>query len=149
MGSMSATGQVRRRAPFEPLAPGIIHVELPTGDAHGADEIARVIEREGPRYGRGLFLAEPVVGGGGVHVPPDDYFSALREVCDHYGCLLMFDEVITNKWVWAHRKIVRCRALGCRARCDDDCQGRVERIPAAGGMRCDRKGLVGIFGGTR
>ncbi len=95
MGSMSATGQVRRRAPFEPLAPGFIHVELPTDDDHGADEIARVIEREGPDTVAAV-LAEPVVGGGGVHVPPDDYFPALREVCDHYGCLLMFDEVITG-----------------------------------------------------
>ena len=95
MGSMSATGQVRRRAPFEPLAPGFIHVELPTADAHGADEIARVIEREGPDTVAAV-LAEPVVGGGGVHVPPDDYFPALRDVCDHYGCLLMFDEVITG-----------------------------------------------------
>ena len=95
MGAMSATGQVRRRAPFEPLAPGFIHVELPTGTAHGADAIARVIEREGPDTVAAV-LAEPVVGGGGVHVPPADYFLALRDVCDRYGCLLIFDEVITG-----------------------------------------------------
>ncbi len=91
MGAMSATGQVRRRAPFEPLAPGFVHVEL----ACSAEDIARVIEREGPATVAGI-LAEPIVGGGGVHIPPDDYFPGLRDVCDRYGCLLMFDEVITG-----------------------------------------------------
>ena len=95
MGAMSATGQVGRRSAYEPLAPGFIHVELPTADAHGPDEIAQVIEREGPDTVAAI-IAEPVVGGGGIHVPPDDYFPGLRDVCDHYGCLLMFDEVITG-----------------------------------------------------
>ncbi len=95
MGAMSATGQTGRRAPYEPLAPGFILVEPPDGKAHGADEIARVIEREGPDTVAAV-LVEPIIGGGGVYIPPDDYLPGLREVCDHYGCLLMLDEVITG-----------------------------------------------------
>jgi adenosylmethionine-8-amino-7-oxononanoate aminotransferase len=95
MGAMSATGQTGRRSPYEPLAPGFIHVEPPSGKAHGADEIKRVIERQGPDTVAGV-IAEPIIGGGGVHIPPDEYFPELREVCDTYGCLLMLDEVITG-----------------------------------------------------
>ena len=95
MGAMSATGQVLRRSQYEPLVPGFIRVEPPKTGAHGPDEIARVIEREGPDTVAAV-IAEPVIGGGGVHVPPDDYFPGLREVCDHFGCLLIMDEVITG-----------------------------------------------------
>lgn len=95
MGAMSATGQTGRRSLYEPLAPGFVHVEPPSGKAHGPDEIAKVIEREGPETVAAV-LAEPIIGGGGVLVPPDDYLPGLREVCDHYGCLLMLDEVITG-----------------------------------------------------
>ena len=95
MGAMSATGQTYRRAQYEPLAPGFVHVEPPDGKGHGPDEIAKVIEREGPETVAAI-LAEPIIGGGGVLVPPDDYLPGLREICDHYGILLMFDEVITG-----------------------------------------------------
>lgn len=95
MGAMSATGQTGRRSPFEPLAPGFVHVEPPNGKAHGPEEIARVIEREGPDTVAAI-LAEPIIGGGGVLVPPDEYLSGLREICNHYGLLLMLDEVITG-----------------------------------------------------
>lgn len=95
MGAMSATGQVFRRSQYEPLVPGFIRVEPPAGGRHGPDEIARVIEREGPDTVAAV-IAEPIIGGGGVHVPPDDYFPGLREVCDHFGCLLILDEVLTG-----------------------------------------------------
>lgn len=95
MGALSATGQTGRRSPYEPLLPGFVHVEPPDGKTHGPDEIRKVIEREGPDTVAAV-LAEPIIGGGGVHVPPDDYLPGLREVCDQYGCLLMLDEVITG-----------------------------------------------------
>ena len=95
MGAMSAMGQTLRRSQYEPLAPGFVHVEPPSGSAHGPDEIAQVIEREGPDTVAAI-LAEPIIGGGGVLVPPDEYLPGLRELCDQYGLLLMLDEVITG-----------------------------------------------------
>ena len=93
MGAASATGQVGRKRMFEPLVPGFIHVEPPP--THGPDDIAKVIERESPDTVAAI-IAEPIIGGGGVLVPPDDYFPRLREICDHYGVLLILDEVITG-----------------------------------------------------
>ena len=40
------------------------------------------------------FIAEPVMGTGGVLVPPEDYFGAIREVLDRHDVLLILDEVI-------------------------------------------------------
>ena len=41
-------------------------------------------------------IAEPVMGAGGVIVPPDSYFPKLRQICDQYDVLLIADEVITG-----------------------------------------------------
>src|SRR5207302_7383338 len=51
--------------------------------AAGADTVAAVI-------------AEPVMGAGGVIVPPASYFPRLREICDRHDVLLIADEVITG-----------------------------------------------------
>ena len=50
-------------------------------------------------------LIEPIQGEGGYILPPDDFFPALRKLCDKYGMLLIADEVQsgmgrTGKW-WA------------------------------------------------
>jgi putrescine---pyruvate transaminase len=42
------------------------------------------------------FLAEPVIGAGGVFPPPEGYLQAVREVCDRHGVLLVCDEVVTG-----------------------------------------------------
>lgn len=41
-------------------------------------------------------IVEPVIGSGGVVVPPSDYFRRLRRTCDAHGVLLIFDEVLTG-----------------------------------------------------
>ena len=106
-GAMSATGQVKRRNRFEPLVPGFMHVDPPycyrcplklTYPACGlacVEEIEEVIVREDPETVAAV-IAEPIIGGGGVIVPPDEYLPRLREICDTYGTLLIFDEVITG-----------------------------------------------------
>lgn len=42
------------------------------------------------------FIAEPVLGAGGVIVPPASYWPLVRAVCDRYGVLLISDEVVTG-----------------------------------------------------
>ena len=106
-GAMSATGQVGRRVKFEPLVPGFLHVdppycyrcplklEYPGCGIACVEEIEQVIQKEGPETVAAV-VVEPIIGGGGVIIPPDEYLPRLREICDHYGLLLILDEVITG-----------------------------------------------------
>lgn len=106
IGGASLTGQTSRRAAFEPLLPGVIHVSAPYFYRSGAaseEELARrcaeeldeVIRYEDPET-VAAFIAEPVIGGGGVIPPPADYLKRTREVCRGYGVLFIADEVITG-----------------------------------------------------
>ena len=60
-----------------------------------ANELEKAILREGPET-VAMFLAEPVIGVGGVIVPPDDYFPRVREICNRHDVLFAADEVITG-----------------------------------------------------
>lgn len=86
MGSLALTGQPAKRAPFEPL-PGVV-THVPYGDvealrnAVGSDTAA-------------VFL-EPIMGEGGVVVPPAGYLAAAREITTAAGALLVLDEVQTG-----------------------------------------------------
>ena len=106
-GAMSATGQARRRKAFEPLVPGFPHAHPPycyrcplglepsSCGIACADEIERIIQGEGAETVIAI-IAEPIIGGGGVIVSPDEYLPKLRQICDDYGLLLILDEVITG-----------------------------------------------------
>jgi adenosylmethionine-8-amino-7-oxononanoate aminotransferase len=106
-GALGATGQTVRKAPFEPVMAGFIHVRPPdTFRLYGgmspseaarrlAQELEEVIEFEGPET-IAAFIGEPIIGGGGLIVPPDEYWPTVREICDRYGILLIHDEVITG-----------------------------------------------------
>jgi len=107
MGALSATGQVGRRTPYEPLVPGFLHVDppycyrcplklsYPTCGIACVDEFDEMIRREGPETVAAV-VVEPIIGGGGVIVPPDDYLPRLRQICDRHDVLLIVDEVITG-----------------------------------------------------
>jgi L-2,4-diaminobutyrate transaminase len=58
-----------------------------------AAELEALIEREGPDT-VGAFIAEPVMGAGGVVVPPEGYFQAIQAVLDRHDVLMIADEVI-------------------------------------------------------
>ena len=106
-GAGSLTGE-NRRWPNEPGLPGIVRFFTPfpyrspfyTRDSR--EEVERAIEHleEIVRYeGRdriAALLIEPVVGSNGVIVYPEGYLARVRELCDRYGILLMFDEVMTG-----------------------------------------------------
>jgi L-2,4-diaminobutyrate transaminase len=61
--------------------------------AHLAKELEELILREGPDT-IAAFFAEPVMGAGGVYVPPEGYFEAIVPVLRKYDVLLAADEVI-------------------------------------------------------
>ncbi len=60
-----------------------------------ANDIETVIEREGPSSIAAV-IAEPVLGTGGIVLPPEGYFSRLQEICQAHDILLILDEVITG-----------------------------------------------------
>ena len=81
-GSLSATPQEAKQAPFAPLVPGFVAV-APTAAAVAAavdDATAAVI-------------LEPVQGESGVYVLDDELLHAARAACDEHGAALIFDEV--------------------------------------------------------
>lgn len=106
-GGMSVNGNTNFRRAYEPLLPGCFHVDTPwlyrnpyTDDPLELGRIcAELLEREiifqGPDT-VAAFIAEPVQGAGGVIVPPENYWPAVRQICDRHGVLLIADEVVTG-----------------------------------------------------
>ncbi|MFN0143239.1 MAG: acetylornithine transaminase [Mycobacterium sp.] len=86
MGSLALTGKPAAREPFEPLPGDVTHV--PFGDA---DALAAAVGDDTAA----VFL-EPIMGEGGVVVPPDGYLAAAREITSRHGALLVIDEVQTG-----------------------------------------------------
>ncbi|MGV0718988.1 acetylornithine transaminase [Mycolicibacterium sp. XJ662] len=86
MGSLALTGQPSKQAPFAPLPGDVTHV--PFGDV---DALARVVDHDTAA----VFL-EPIMGEGGVVVPPAGYLAAAREITAKHEVLLVLDEVQTG-----------------------------------------------------
>jgi taurine--2-oxoglutarate transaminase len=59
------------------------------------EHVAEIIQYETAQTVAGIII-EPVVGGGGVIIPPDGYMQRLREICDENDILLIADEVMTG-----------------------------------------------------
>ena len=86
MGALALTGQQSKREPFEPLPGFVTHV--PFGDV---DALADAVGDDTAA----VFL-EPILGEGGVVVPPDGYLAQAREITRRHGALLAIDEVQTG-----------------------------------------------------
>ncbi|HEX8158681.1 MAG TPA: acetylornithine transaminase [Solirubrobacteraceae bacterium] len=81
-GSLSATPQESKQAPFAPLVPGFFAVE-PTAEA-----IAAAVDER-----TAAVLLEPVQGESGVYVLDDELLRTARAACDEHGAALIYDEV--------------------------------------------------------
>ena len=90
LATMSATGISGYWPQFEPRMPGFVHVPALSPEA-----LEEAIVREGADT-VAMFLAEPVIGVGGVIPPPDDYFRRVRDICTRHEVLFAADEVITG-----------------------------------------------------
>jgi acetylornithine aminotransferase len=90
MATLSATGNYKVQAGFEPLVSGFIRVPY--------DDVAAVklVAEHHPSIV--AVLVEPVQGEGGINIPKDasGYLETLRQICDQHGWLLMVDEVQTG-----------------------------------------------------
>lgn len=88
LATLTATGNRKAQAGFEPLVEGFIRAPFDDIESiraiakHNADVVA--------------ILVEPIQGESGIRVPAEDYLCQLRQICDQHGWLLMLDEVQTG-----------------------------------------------------
>jgi acetylornithine aminotransferase len=83
IGAISATGQEKVKAGFTPMLEGFKHV--PFGDVEAM--------RQAITPQSCAIMLEPLQGEGGVNIAPSGYLKAVRELCDEFDLLLIFDEV--------------------------------------------------------
>ena len=88
MATLTATGNRKVHAGFEPLLSGFVRARFNDIDAIHA------IASNNPNTT--AILVEPILGEAGIIIPAPDYLSKLREICDKQGWLLMLDEVQTG-----------------------------------------------------
>ncbi len=107
-GGNSVGGVGPNRKPFGLGLPGVDHLPhthnleenafsrgQPEWGAHLADELERLVALHDASTIAAV-IVEPIAGSNGVLVPPKGYLQRLRQICDKYGILLIFDEVITG-----------------------------------------------------
>ncbi|MGW8374894.1 aspartate aminotransferase family protein [Streptomyces sp. ODS28] len=117
-GGGTATGFPVYHEGFAPMMPHVSHLTPPWpyrsalyGGADPTDFLIRELEERIAEIGPGniaAMIGEPIMGVGGMLVPPDDYWRRVREVLDRHGILLIFDEVVTaygraGEWFAAKR----------------------------------------------
>ena len=87
LATLSATGNAKIQAGFEPLVSGFIRV--PHGDLAAIEALA-----DNPDIV--AVLVEPITGEGGIRVPAPGYLQGIRRLCDARGWLMMLDEIQTG-----------------------------------------------------
>jgi 4-aminobutyrate aminotransferase / (S)-3-amino-2-methylpropionate transaminase / 5-aminovalerate transaminase len=101
--TLSVTGNSGRKKRGGPYASGVAFAPAPytyrsqwDDDERCGEECAKAVERVIRYHTSGdvaAFLAEPIMGEGGIIVPPKNYFRRVKEVLDRYGILFIADEV--------------------------------------------------------
>ena len=122
--SASLTGLPNNHRSFDLPLPGILHTLCPHYWKEGqegeseeafatrcADELERLILAEGPET-VAAFIGEPIMGAGGVVVPPAGYWQKIQAVLDRYDILLIADEVICG--FGRTGKMFACETFGIR-----------------------------------
>ena len=108
LGAMSLSGNVARRAPYQPLLPEWGHIDpcfcrhcplglkFPECNLACAEELETLLHDD-PEKSIAAFIFEPVVGATlGAAVPPDGYVQRIAEICRSHNVLLIADEVMTG-----------------------------------------------------
>jgi len=88
LATLSATGNRKVQAGFEPLVQGFIRA--PYNDIEAIQNIAN------NNTNVVAVMLEPVQGEGGVHIPDADYLTKIREICDANNWLMILDEIQTG-----------------------------------------------------
>ena len=88
MATLTATGNRKAQAGFEPLVSGFVRAPF--------DDIEAIRAIAANNTDVVAVLVEPIQGESGVRVPADDYLNQLRQICDENSWLLMLDEVQTG-----------------------------------------------------
>jgi acetylornithine aminotransferase len=88
LATLSATGNRKAQAGFEPLVQGFVRVPY--------DDLDAIQTAATNRPNIVAVLVEPIQGEGGIVIPNPGYLAALRGLCDEHGWLLMLDEVQTG-----------------------------------------------------
>ena len=88
MATLTATGNRKVHAGFEPLLNGF--VRAPFNDI---DAVRKIADNDDSVV---AVMVEPILGEGGIHIPEDDYLTRMRELCDANDWLLILDEVQTG-----------------------------------------------------
>jgi adenosylmethionine-8-amino-7-oxononanoate aminotransferase len=109
LGALAVSGRPSLRSPYLPMLRDMPHVppaytyRYPATGAQLAAQLEQTIQAVGVENVAG-FIAEPISGASlGSAQPPDDYWPAVREICDRTGVLLISDEVLvglgrTGRW---------------------------------------------------
>ncbi|MCD4687394.1 MAG: aspartate aminotransferase family protein [Anaerolineae bacterium] len=82
-GSLALTARETYQAPFRPLMPGVTFAPF--------NDLAAAAKLIGPDIC--AVFVEPVQGEGGIHIATPEFLDGLRDLCDQYGALLVFDEI--------------------------------------------------------
>lgn len=107
LGAISAAGQDERKLGFGPLAPGFVEMPhcccyrcefgktYPGCDLDCATALEKIIQEENAETVAAVIL-EPIVAGGGIIVPVDEYLGIIEQICRKYEVFLIMDEVVNG-----------------------------------------------------